>query len=287
MNDTSVFDYCGDLVRKLDRDRYLASLYVPADLRPFVFAVYAFNCEIASIREQITNPLIGEIRLQYWTDLLDKKGETESRILPPVAQAVLETIRLCHLSVKDFLVLIEARRFDLYDEPMQSFSDLETYCERTVSTLFRLVGQILTSSKQGGLSDVFQSYSRQAGICFGITGILRAFPWSLRKKQFFIPSDILSRYDLDLSDLLNGVKTDKIRAVIQMIAGDTQTCLNTCSSSYGQLSAAEKTALLPLSLLPSYLYSLMEKKYDPYQSRVDLPFWKRHLLLWNGYRKIK
>ena len=64
------FEHCAALVREADRDRYLATLFAPAEHRDALFALYAFNVEIARVRELAREPLPGEIRLQWWREVL-------------------------------------------------------------------------------------------------------------------------------------------------------------------------------------------------------------------------
>jgi phytoene synthase len=55
-----------ELVRRHDRDRYMTALFAPAARREALFALYAFNYEIARVREAVTQPTLGQIRLQWW-----------------------------------------------------------------------------------------------------------------------------------------------------------------------------------------------------------------------------
>ena len=75
-------------LRDSDRDRYLASLLTPAAQRGAVAALYAFNAEIARIRDVVREPLPGEVRLQYWRDLLQgaAHGATEANPIAAFAQ---------------------------------------------------------------------------------------------------------------------------------------------------------------------------------------------------------
>src|SRR5690349_19421999 len=59
------------LVRRHDRDRYQTALFAPADRREALLALYAFNYEIARVRETVTQPMLGQIRLQWWREVLD------------------------------------------------------------------------------------------------------------------------------------------------------------------------------------------------------------------------
>ena len=64
------FSYCERLVREEDRDRFLATLFAPARVRPALFALYAFDIEIAHVAARVSEPLAGEVRLQWWRDVV-------------------------------------------------------------------------------------------------------------------------------------------------------------------------------------------------------------------------
>ncbi|WP_245490156.1 squalene/phytoene synthase family protein, partial [Mesorhizobium sp. M2A.F.Ca.ET.015.02.1.1] len=67
-------DIVMDAVRAADHDRYLSALYAPADKRGALLALYAFNAEIAGVRDRIHEPLPGEVRLQWWRDVVAADG---------------------------------------------------------------------------------------------------------------------------------------------------------------------------------------------------------------------
>jgi len=62
--------FCADLARSHDFPRYASTLFVSTEQRRALLALYAFNVEICRVRDQVSQPLPGEIRLQWWTDLL-------------------------------------------------------------------------------------------------------------------------------------------------------------------------------------------------------------------------
>ncbi len=144
------FAYCADLVRSNDRDRYIATLFAPAECRNALYALYAFNAEIARVRDVAREPLPGEIRLQWWVDVLsgERDGEASAN---PVASALLDTIQRYKLGTVLLTALIDAHRFDLYDEPMEDLGKLEIYARETSSALITLAARILTGSELGDL----------------------------------------------------------------------------------------------------------------------------------------
>src|SRR5665647_2013664 len=88
----SNFDYCAALVREADRDRYLATLFAPAEHRDALFALYAFNIEISRVRDLAREPMPGEIRLQWWREVLsgERQGEGAAH---PVAAALMASLK--------------------------------------------------------------------------------------------------------------------------------------------------------------------------------------------------
>ena len=136
---------CEALLRAGDRDRFLAALFAPAEHRGAILALYAFNLEIARVREVVREPLAGEIRLQWWSDVLggEPRGEAQGH---PVVAALLAAVAKYRLDKARLLALIEARRFDLFNEPMLTMADFEKYADAAAGGLMSLCAQILITA---------------------------------------------------------------------------------------------------------------------------------------------
>jgi phytoene synthase len=160
--------HCEQLVRAADKDRFLAALFAPADRRGPLFALYAFNVEVARVAEIVREPMAGEIRLQWWRDVLsgERAGEAAAN---PVAAALLDAIARHALPAEPLLRLIEARAFDLYDDPMPNLAALEAYLGATSSALIALAGRILA-----GDHPAIADAARPAGLAYGMAGLIRA-----------------------------------------------------------------------------------------------------------------
>jgi phytoene synthase len=173
------------IVREADRDRYLSVLFAPEEKRPALFALYAFNVEIARVRDLVHEPLPGEIRLQWWRDAI--LGDTPAAG-HPVAEALIRTIRAYELPPASFDNMIEARLFDLYDDPMPSRNDLEGYCGETASALIQLAALVLDRDAALATAEI----AGHAGCAQAIAGLLRSLPIHLSRGQCYVPRDILS-----------------------------------------------------------------------------------------------
>ncbi|MBM3608964.1 MAG: phytoene/squalene synthase family protein, partial [Alphaproteobacteria bacterium] len=133
------------MLRESDRKRWLACLFIPQAVREHVIALHAFSHEITRVRDVISEPQLGEIRLQWWREAIEGSREGEA-LLNPVAAVLLNAMRICNLPQAPLLNLIEARRFDLYNDAMPDLATLEGYCGETHSALFALTARILETA---------------------------------------------------------------------------------------------------------------------------------------------
>ena len=86
-------DYCADLVRRLDYDRFLMSLFVPQTERPALLAVCALNAELAQVRSLVSEEMIGHIRLAWWQEALEA-GAAPRIVLAATHEATLSFVSL-------------------------------------------------------------------------------------------------------------------------------------------------------------------------------------------------
>jgi phytoene synthase len=272
------FAHCEALVRAADKDRFLAALFAPQEHRAALFALYAFNIEIARVREVIHDPLSGEIRLQWWTDVLAGvgRGEVASN---PIAAALLDAKARYGLAAEPFRDLIEARRFDLYDESMRTLGDLEAYGRNASSRLIELAARILGGDREPGGELVLH-----AGIGYAIAGLLKAFPIHAARGQLYLPLDLLQRHGASREDALTGRATAALRAALTDLRRRAREQLSNARDVASAAPAEIMPALLPVALARPMLDRMERADYDPFVP-VDIPQWRRQWLLWRAARR--
>jgi phytoene synthase len=267
------FAYCAGLVRVADRDRFLASLFAPAEQRDGLHALCAFNIELARVREVAREPLPGEIRLQWWSDVIDG-GRAEEASANPVASALLAAAERHGLARGKLSALIEARRFDLYDEPMAHVADLEAYARNTSSVLMSLAAQILSSSEAPEVAE-------PAGIAYAIAGLLHAFPLHASRRQLFVPLALLERYGVAPDEIFAGRSSSGLRAACGELRELARRHLLTVRQHMPALPRAALPAFLPVALVRPSLDRL--DRSDPF-SPAELAPWRRQWLIWRAAR---
>ena len=271
----SHYEHCGTLVHEHDRDRWLASLFAPADKRPHLNALYAFNIEIARIRDVVSDPMPGEIRMQWWTDALEDAARGDV-LAHPVADAFLDTIARFALSRGDFSTLIETRRFDLYDDPMPDMPALIAYCDATASCLFRAAAKILSDSP-------VEEAAHAAGIAWGIVDLLRALPLQAARGQCFLPVALLTRHGISAQDVIARRDSPGLREALGELRAIARDHLTQARALAGLHQVATGPAFLPLAVLPLYLAAMERRDSDPF-ARTEVPLWRRQWRLWRASR---
>lgn len=271
--------HCEALVRAADRDRYLAALFAPADCRGALYALYAFNIEIARVREAIREPLAGEIRLQWWTDALTGKGAGDVSA-HPVASALLTAVEMHRLPLAPLTALIDARRFDLYDDPMRSLADLESYGRATSSTLIELAAGILDTGTASGLEQI----ALHAGIGQAIAGLLKAFPVHVARGQLYVPIELLERNGARAEDVAIRPATAQLRAALAQARQIARTHLTQAGQLAEDIPSAALPALLPVAQARPLLDRMERADYDPFVP-VEVPAWRRQWRLWRAARQ--
>ncbi len=251
--------YCRTLIARADRDRYLSSLLAPGEQQPDLWAIYAFNTEIASIRDSVSEPQLGEIRLQWWRDAIAAVYSGGSTADHPVMQALAPVIARTALPQHAFANMIEARRFDLYDDPMLTMNDLEGYLGETSSMLMQMAARILAGEAAHDLAEV----SGYAGVAYGLTGLMRALPVHCARGQCYMPLDVLARCELTTSDLLSRRASASIDLLLSKLRHKAGSRLAEARAMHARVPPAALPAYWPASLVDVYLKRLARPRGNP------------------------
>ncbi len=274
----NAYAICAALVQKHDADRHVATLFAPADRRPHLHALQAFSLEIAGIRAAAKEPAPGELRLQWWREVLDGT-RAEEGAGHPVGLAIRDTIDRCRLPLKPFIDLIDARSFDLYDEPPADWTALEGYCGETSSALISLGSIILTKGEAAADPDA----AGHAGVAYALTGLLRAFPWHARRGQVFLPQSLLDAVGVTRDDIVSGADSPGLRAVLAEIRARARDHLARARALKGGLRPEMQPAFLPLAMVERYLAPMEKASYHPYKTIIDAVHWLRIWAMWRGW----
>ena len=249
--------YCAGQVRAHDRDRYLTALLAPAGRREALFALYAFNLEIGRTREMVSEPMVGQIRLQWWREAIDGIYAGTARaheVVRPLAAAV----ERYDLTRAYFETLIDAREFDLGDEPPATEEVLQDYAGDTSSTLMHLALEILGQRAGGPAHDA----AKYIGVAWGLTGLLRAVVFHAREKRQYLPDDLMREAGADPADLFKLRGGPALATVAEDVADAARLALFGGREFRHDIPRAAIPALLPGTLADMYLRRMARLGHD-------------------------
>lgn len=271
----SAYAHCFDVLREGDRDLWLASLFWPAEARPHAHAILAFGLEIARVRDAVSEPALGEIRYQFWRDILTNDAAAGH----PVAEALLDTVRRFNLDVLRLQALLEARSFDLYDDPMPSEAGLENYLRDTTSVLFEAVARVLAPGR------LPPPCVDAAGRAYGLVGMLRGLPYQVMRGQLYLPLDLLERLQVAPETVLAHRNSPGLGLVLQTLRARVRLHLREMRESLLGAGAA-RAACLPAMLCEPYLRRMEAPGLNPFATPIELAPWRRQWALWRGSRRL-
>ena len=108
-------DACARLVEQGDPDRFAATMAAPLAARARLLPLYAFNLEVARAPWVASEPMIAEMRLQWWRDVLDDPARRAHEVAGPLH----DLIREAALPVDVLDRMAAARRWDVWREPFE------------------------------------------------------------------------------------------------------------------------------------------------------------------------
>lgn len=273
------FKYCAALMHEVDRDRYLAALFAPANKRDDLFALYAFSAEISRVRDLAREPIPGEIRLQWWREMLlgERAGEAAAN---PVAAALLETLARHALPAEPLANSIEAHRFDIYDDPMSTVGDLYSYASRTAGAVFTYAVRILAGEP------AVTALAEEAGQAQTIANILALLPHHAVRRQLYVPLEILHQYGAQAEDIFAMRTTAELRAALAELRLRARRHLAHITAAGEMIPESARPAFLSLAPLHGWLVAMERTDYDPFNP-PDVAQWRRQWRIWRAAKSFQ
>lgn len=209
----SNLSYCGEQVRAHDPDRFLLSMFAPAACREALWALFAFNHEIAKTREVVTETQLGMIRLQWWRDAI--KAVYEGGAVPEheIVSALALAIKDYDLPRAHFDALIYAREFDLEDVLPGNLEGTLHYADFTGTPLMKLAVQIC-----GGDPEI--EPVQPIALNYGLAGLLRAVRTHALQRRCYLPQDLVNKHGVKLNQLYELKAQDGLATVVRAAADE-------------------------------------------------------------------
>lgn len=280
MNETAaprevIGDPIASLVREQDFDRYASTLFAPAAARPHLLALYAFDAELARVRGLVRDPMVGELRLQWWRDALNDPERADA-VAHPVARALEAAARYGRLPRQALLDLVDARTDDLYDDPIASSGELEGRLGATSSAVLRLASLICAAGVDPGGAEA----AGYAGVARGLVRLLRRLP----RSHALLPVDRMAALGVVREDFFQTRATAELGSLTAELRDLARQRLREARAAARALDPVAAPAFLPIAVLEGDLKRL-DRAPSPLAPPPEPARWRRLLRLWRASRR--
>ncbi|MEP1207991.1 MAG: phytoene/squalene synthase family protein [Rhizobiaceae bacterium] len=266
--------HCLNLLKSDAPDYYLADLLLPDQGRDAVIVLHAFHVEITNITLSVGEPMAGQMRLQWWAEVLNGQ-RSEEAMGHPVARALVNVVGQYQLPVASFEAKLEAHIFDLYQDPMGNRTAFEAYCGETRSCLFQWAALILGAKPGTDLANA----SGHSGVATGIVSLIEQIGQTHNNGQVYVPEELLAAVGLTPAHYLEppSAKHQTVIGALIDLAREHET---KAIEALGQLPDGAKVAFKPLALVPLYLKRAERSGLDVFKRRSDISQFRHQWALW-------
>jgi phytoene synthase len=235
---------------RAEPDRYLAATLAPLTARPALAALAAFAAEVARIPATVSEPLLGEIRLQWWRDAL-AEGREGRRSGHSIADSLIEAVSQHRLPAELLEAVLDARERDLSGAVLEDDQELAAYLQATEGNLF-----LLGMCSLGAAREEVAELAALAGQAYGIARGLCRLPMSLHNGGAILPAKRLEAAGIQPLQLASQPPAadveNAVRHIAKAMAEDGMSALSRARALTRRLETRFRPALLPLVMVEPY-----------------------------------
>ena len=238
-----------DAALRGEPDRYLAATLAPSSQKMALAAIAAFSAELQRIPATVSQPMLGDIRLQWWRETI--QGDAKGLSGHPVADALVEAQRR-HSIDRDLLMqMIDAREFDLSGGLPQDDRAMSAYFEAIEGSAFRASLKVFEVDATSA-----DALAASAGLAYGIARATCRLPMLVHNGGVPLPADRLRRAGIDPATLAEQPPARQTSIAVQQVAEELKVQaleeLAAVRFKARKLSRLQRTALLPLVMVEPY-----------------------------------
>ena len=265
-------------MRQGDRDRYLALLFSPATVRGALAAVAAFNLELARAATEISESMLGLVRLHWWREAVEEIRAGGVTRRHPVVEALADATRGHGLSTDSMLAMISGREEELETDGAPTQAAFDARADATAANLIRLSLQTVGLDPRD--TDLATACA-EVGRAYATVGCARSVLLDARRRKVRLPAEALAQAGVDLDKLFDLRPQPALQACLRALAERAQNELDAVRRKPNPRRAQPLTLTAKLAAL--HLERLRRAAYDPFDPQVIAapPFdvWR---LLWTA-----
>ena len=195
-------DYCEQKAAASGSSFYYSFLFLPAERRRAITALYAFCREVDDVVDECTEPQIAHTKLAWWR--AEVEGLYEGKPNHPVSKALAPFLERFHVRKSQLLEIIAGMEMDLTQTRYLDFAGLEKYCYHVAGAVGLLAAGIFGYTNPRTLD-----YAKDLGTAFQLTNIIRDVGEDARKNRIYLPMEDLRNFEVTAAEILKGSYSER------------------------------------------------------------------------------
>ena len=271
-------EYCRQKVATRDSSFHYCTSFLQPEKRDALTVLYAYYCEVSEIIDECREPAVARIKLEWWRQEIGSLFDGSPR--HPVAKALHPIIQSYALTAEQLLEVIEGVDADIEQPHHNTAEELASYCRRIGAFYDLLLARTL-----GYTNATTGDYARELGAAFRFTQIIRDVGKDAQRGRTYIPMEDLQRFDVPLTDIVNGIDDPNITT---LIAFEIERAKSLYDDALDRLTEQDRLQQLPgLVMAAIYRATLDEIERDGCQvlkHRIELPPMRKRWIAWKTRR---
>jgi phytoene synthase len=271
--------YCQHKAVKSGSSFYYSFLFLPADQRRAITALYAFCREVDDVVDECSDPGVAHSKLDWWQQEIERCFAGQPR--HPVSRALQQPIQSYNLPGEYFQEIVDGMRMDLQQSHYGTFSELALYCHRVAGVVGLLSAEIFGYQHRDTLR-----YAEELGTAFQLTNILRDVREDAERGRIYLPQDELQEYGVSPDELLELRDTDRLHELLGMQAQRARQYYRRAISHLpAEDRHAQRSGLIMAAIYQTLLDEIEEDGFRVMQQRLSLTPLRKLWIAWKTASK--
>jgi len=274
-------EYCQDKTQRSGSSFYYSFLFLPAQKRRAITALYAFCREVDDVVDECTDVTVARTTLNWWRQEVANLFHGTPQ--HPVTRALKPLLEHFNLPQEYFLEIIDGMEMDLDNTEYADFSQLALYCYRVASVVGLLSAEIFGYQDRQTLN-----YAHDLGMAFQLTNILRDVREDAQRGRIYLPLDEMAQFGITREQLIEGREHNGMKQLFSLQAQRAEGFYDKAFSKLPEEDRyAQRSGIIMAAIYRRMLQRIIDEDYPVLERRISLPIWKKLWLAWSSYRQEK
>ena len=271
-------EYCQQKAAQSGSSFYYSFLFLSAERRRAITALYAFCREVDDVVDEVTDPAIARTKLAWWRqEVATAFSGTPQH---PVSRALAPVVRQFRLPEAHFQTIIDGMTMDLDQTRYADFPALELYCHRVAGVVGLMSAEIF-----GYTEAATTGYARDLGIALQLTNICRDVGEDARRGRLYLPQDDLVRFGVAPSALFRNAYSDAFRRLMRYEVQRAHQWYDRALSQLPRVDrGAQRTGLIMAAIYRTLLDEIARDGYKVLDRRTSLTPLRKLWIAWKTSR---